>query len=313
MRPASHVRQWLLFAGVLLQLVGCHANKLPIPVQPPYTVYRSPLLLTMAPRRVLLLPSCGEMDDEGYMEHWCRLFAVELRSVKLFEVVTPSLTDPCVVACVEASKRGTYSEATLAAVRLQYNVDAVMFVRMDDFFPYWPPRMAVTTNLVETYSGGVLSSIDGNWDGRDDRIQLLAKEFAQHMTVSQDFSDPDLVLNSPEYFGKFVAHQLAIATARAMFEETVVELRPTAPPQQTAGVTSANQQSCATPPPAVSLTGAVETNDQVQPTQQPDGSGGEEIPRGEELPLPSPTESAATQAAKIESQLVRNMRRSLRL
>lgn len=203
----------------LVAFAGCHAAKAPIRVQPPYTVYRSPQVVTHPPRRVLVVPIETELSDHGYMGHWCRLLTVELRSIKQFEVVTPSMSEPCVTACIASAKRGQFSEAAVSDVRRFYNVDGVLFVRMDDFYPYWPPRIAVSTHLVDTETGAVVSSLDGNWDGRDDRIQLLAKEFAQHMTASQDFSDPDLILNSPEYYGKFVAHQVAIAIYRSFFDE----------------------------------------------------------------------------------------------
>jgi len=285
----DRVRPWqLLMIGiacaVLGGVTGCQSTRTPQVVEPPYTVYRSPNLIYATPRRVLLMPVVSGKYDGGFGDHWYHLLAAELRSTKQFEVVTANGDAACVKQCLADAQRGLYAEQSLLDVRQAYRVDGVLFVRLDDFFPYWPPRMAVNANLVETTQGETIAALDGNWDARDDRIQLLTKDYAQHVVTANELGDPDLIAQSPEYFGKFVAHQIAIQLCQMS--------RPDPPPPVTpisTAVTMATGSDCTGPAGELIGPGGVPVDQYAPATHVTPGF---ELPAGQQVPTLMPTPGA---------------------
>lgn len=207
---------WLL--GLALSLaVGCGAPSKT--VQPPYTVFRSPNLVKSPPRRVLLLPIEKVTKVGEFADRWYATLARELRATKRFEVVVTKSDVPCVRQCLTLLQRGQYDEQALAAVRDHFRVEGVIFVNVTDYYPYWPPRMAATLNLVETTQGETIAAVDGNWDAANDDVRQIAHRYAPRVTASHTLNDPDLLLVSPDYFGKFVANQLAETLCRLMRDD----------------------------------------------------------------------------------------------
>lgn len=204
---------WLALVTALL-VIGCRAGNAPRLLPSVYSAYRSPNLLVAKPRRVLLLPVTSTVYEAGYADHWYQLLATELKSIQQFEVVTASPLEPCVQQCLDQVHRGQFAEGALVAVRDRFRADAVLFVSIADFWPYWPPHMAVGVNLVETTKGETIVSVDGNWDAREQAVQELAQLYAHSLSTTETLSNADIVLQSPEYFGKFVAHEVAAALCR---------------------------------------------------------------------------------------------------
>lgn len=198
---------------------GCQLRRHPNVVRPPYTAYRSPNLLADPPRRILVMPVIPTVFDGGYSQRWYHLFTSELRSLNRFEVVNADPEVVLVQQCLEQAKQGLYPEDTLVELARFYRVDGVIFSRMDNFDPYWPPRMSLNVNLVETFNGETLAAVDGNWDARDKCIEVLIQDYAHDVTTSQEMSNPDIFLQSPEYFGKFVANHVAVALCNLFRDE----------------------------------------------------------------------------------------------
>ena len=106
-------------------------------------------------------------------------------------------------------RNGRYSERVLVKLRDIYNVDAIMFTSLKDMRPYWPQRFSASMQLVSTSTGETVWSIDGVWDGRDQNVSKMAQLSFRNSTAGKMSGDPELVLQSPEYMGKFVACQMA--------------------------------------------------------------------------------------------------------
>jgi hypothetical protein len=209
-------------SGLLLAVAltsGCQLGEKTHVVRPPYTAYRSPNLLADPPRRILVMPVISTVFDGGYSQRWYHLFTSELRSLSRFEVVNADADVLLVQQCLEHAQQGLYPEASLVALAQRYRVDAVIFTRMDNFDPYWPPRMSLNINLVETFNGETLAAVDGNWDARDECTEVLIHDYARSVTTSRGTSNPDLFVQSPEYFGKFVANSVAFALCSLFRDE----------------------------------------------------------------------------------------------
>ncbi len=267
----------------LATLNGCHISRPTTCIDPPYTAYRSPNTLFESPRRILVMPVSATVFDGGFSLRWYHLLTAELRSVKKFEVVTASPDVESVRQCLAEVKRGLYSERSLALVKADYRVDGVMFIRVDDFDPYWPPRMAVNVNVVETSQGATILSVDGNWDARDERVQMLVRDYAQYVTTANEYSDPELITQSPEYFGKFVAHQIATAICALCRDEYQSPSSATSEDKQTQGVSvvaGGVSPEAVSPDPGVEQPVAAETQDL-------DAGDPQMVPSPEELPVPA--------------------------
>jgi hypothetical protein len=179
------------------------------------------------------MPVISTVFDGGYSGRWYHLFTSELRSIKRFEVVNADPEVLLVQQCLEQAKQGLYPEATLAALAQHYRVDGAIFIRMDNFDPYWPPRMALNVNLVETFNGEAIAAVDGNWDARDKHIEVLIHDYAEQVTTSQEMANPELFMQSPEYFGKYVAHDVALALCNLFRDERGLPRPPEIGPVET--------------------------------------------------------------------------------
>ena len=127
-----------------------------------------------------------------------------------------SLKVPCVQQCLAMIQRGQYSEQGLIAVRDFYRVDSVLFIKQADYYPYTPPRMAVSANLVDAETGETVAAVDGSWDADDQRVAELMHQYARDTVLAKRLNNPEFVAISPTHFGKFVAHELADSICRLM-------------------------------------------------------------------------------------------------
>ncbi len=269
------------FVVLIVTTIGCRNVPPQVHLPPPYTAYRSPHLLEAPPRRILLMPPVAPHQFMKSANVWNEQLANELRSIRKFEVVRANPALAPVANCLADIQRGQFSEGALLELRNTLRVDGILFVSFHDCYVYWPPRLAVAVNLVETENGETVAAIDGNWDARDETTKMQAVEYAKRVTTSREFSDPTVILESPHYFGKYVAADIAHGLCMLWNpEEEPGEA--TSDPSQTAGA-PANAADCPTPgnPPAVSPTGA----EAVFPTA---GSAGDTMASQQEEVLPAP-------------------------
>lgn len=194
---------------VVCVIVGCKNVPPQVHLPPPYTVYRSPNLLEAPPRRILLMPPVAPPQHMNSANIWNEQLANELRSIRKFEVVRANPALAPVANCLASIQRGQYSESALIELRNSLRVDGILFVSFHDCYAYWPPRISVAVNLVETQNGETVAALDGNWDARDETTKMQAIEYAKRVTTIRELADPDVVLESPHYFGKYVAADIA--------------------------------------------------------------------------------------------------------
>jgi hypothetical protein len=159
---------------------------------------------------VALLPVDNQTSYLAAGGRFGALLAAELQSARIFELVRLAETDP-LLGCDGQIRNGRFAEPLLAALRSNYHVDGVLFASLKDVHPYWPPRFAASLHLVDTRSGEVMASVDGAWDAREDHVSYQARQFFRQLSLRESLTDDDLILQSPELMGKFVAHQLVAA------------------------------------------------------------------------------------------------------
>jgi hypothetical protein len=233
---------WLLLAGSLMTM-ACRSTPAKVQLPPPYTAFRSPHLLESPPRRVLLMPPVAPPQHLVSANIWNDQLANELRSIRTFEVVVASPALAPVANCLADIQRAQYSEGALAELRNTLRVDAVLFVSFHDCYAYWPPRLTVAVNLVETVNGETIASVDGNWDARDDATRMQALQYAKRVSTAVELAEPQLILQSPHYFGKYVAADVAHAV-RMLWQEDLGNHVPEQLQGTQATATSCEPQAC---------------------------------------------------------------------
>lgn len=213
-RMAQGTRVGLLAIWLVLAVVGCRHTFRGSPVPSAMTAHCAPNFSAMPPRRVILLPVDNQTPYPAAAARFQSLLASELRSARLFELVTLDPCDPQVAPADCYVRDGRFPESLLALLRERYHVDGALFASLKELYPYWPPRFSAALWLADTRSGEVIASVDGAWDARDSHISYQARQYFQSLSLRESLTDDDLVLQSPELMGKFVAHELVSSLAR---------------------------------------------------------------------------------------------------
>ena len=213
MTARRHVIAWLadgcngIIPIILLLLLGCRT---PVPVSPPEPTLAyvgSPRLYRDQPLRIALLPT---VDNTG-QPHAARLvhheLERELAATNLFRIITLPPTVPTYTDLTPLDDQLTF----LNTMRKEHRLDAVLFSRLADYQPYWPPRIGLAAELVSTSDGNTLLSASGQWDARDSFVIKEFDNYASGSSVANAYDSKQLTMQSPEHFAKFVAHQITAA------------------------------------------------------------------------------------------------------
>jgi hypothetical protein len=104
--------------------------------------------------------------------------------------------------------QGTFPEHLLVALHRQFQADAVLFVNINEYHPYSPPKLGATVHLVSTYEAITLASIDGIWDARDEALALEARAYCHQLSQINTLPRCDLILHAPDLFQRFVARKI---------------------------------------------------------------------------------------------------------
>jgi len=187
-------------------LLGCKADR-EFALGPPFSSYRAGQLTDYGVRRVALVPFSNMTDYPHVHDEFTQLLAAELNAAGHFEVVSipehevddPELTPP---------SSGHYDEHLLIYLGKKYGVDAVIFGRVSQFHPYWPPRIGIVMHMVDVREGNVLASTDGIWDARNKYVAGQAEQYYTQLHAQDTLPHSELMLRSPNYFQKFVAYQV---------------------------------------------------------------------------------------------------------
>lgn len=214
-------REWLASAvGVGLvwpQFTGCAWN-CPPPTEcrdvtylkspEGFSYFFDPLFLQRRPRRVLLAATSCQRQPFELQSQFVEQLASSLREAQLFEVVTDHRLHGC--NCdLDAILHGYFNERHLLALTEQYNCEALMLTRVNQFDFNWPMKTAVTVVLIDRAEAVVHMAVDGIWDVGSPDLARAYTSFVldQNQLVPREF----LPVNqqSPRQLQRFVAWQIS--------------------------------------------------------------------------------------------------------
>jgi hypothetical protein len=173
-----------------------------------FSYFFDPLFQERPPRRVLLAATSCQRQPYELQAQFVEQLASSMREAQLFEVVTDHRLHGC--NCdLDAILHGYFNERHLLKLTEQYNCDALMLTRVNQFDYNWPMKTAVTCVMIDRAEAIVLMAVDGFWDvGSPD----LARSFSsfvldQNQMVPKEFLA--VTQQSPRQFQRFIAWQIA--------------------------------------------------------------------------------------------------------
>lgn len=187
---------------------GC-AHKVHNASPPTFSRYRAPDFDFYGIRRVVVLPAENQTRYPDAAEQFRANLANELRSAGLFEVVELPVYNR--ICPSTAGLQGTFPEQLLVDLAKQFQAEAVLFVNVNEYHPYSPPKLGATVHLVSTHEAIALASVDGMWDARDGALAAEAQGYYHQLSQNGSLPRRELVLHSPDLFQRFVARKIVAA------------------------------------------------------------------------------------------------------
>ena len=107
-------------------------------------------------------------------------------------------------------EKGEYPIEALAKANSVYNVDRVLFVRINEWQAFEPMEIGVTLHLVDSHEAQLLVSEDRNWSLQDPAVKEAYRRYLCDRFRCK--GDIDIYYRCPTYFCDFVSNQLVQLT-----------------------------------------------------------------------------------------------------
>ncbi len=202
---AKMVKQFILLV-LALSAGGCHLCKEP---QAPLTPnIGSHLRQSSTPiRRVAVLPIECNVQDRAAAKLLQDSLIESLRQRGAFEIVEvdQTLLGPCSPKIVE---NGIYDERQLVWLMRRFNVDAVMYSRLNHARQVIPQSISAICHIVDARESYVIATAEGGWD-----LSFPAdkERFNNYVRLNDmDFLELDLAQQSVQAMTAFVGEEIAM-------------------------------------------------------------------------------------------------------
>ncbi len=161
-------------------------------------------------RRVLVAPFKNETQYSKVDQTIEPIFNTEFARIKMFEIL-PSLGGMRTeLKDMNLREKGTFYKLRLYDVGERYNVDAVIFITITDYFPYEPCRIGISAQMIHTYSGVVVWALSETYDSNLRDVESLAKQYYfEKLRYSHPLFDWRIMTKSMRYFARAVASNVA--------------------------------------------------------------------------------------------------------
>ncbi len=193
--------------ALLLLMGGCAKYPPPEP-RPPS--------LHIGPKRLLVLPfhDRSRYSAYDYADDFTRALAEKLTDwTHTTDVVVAEGMD----LGTDPFLSGRMPLDVLVQARQEYLADAVVFGTLSELNPYRPLSVTVNIKIVETAEGATLFSHAERWDAAEHEVRRRVEAYHSRNPDAPDGRfGPDIMFNSPRYFLRFVADQIAFRVSRTL-------------------------------------------------------------------------------------------------
>ncbi len=174
-----------------------------------YSLFVAPDFASIAPQRVLIVPTGTESGRYQIPIHFAEALAGAIRSAGVAEVVFPPQME-CLMT-VDRLLTGQFDERDIASLSRNWQCDGILFVRVNQLQAYAPLKASVTAALVDARESVVVFAIDGNWDTSDSEIRAGFEHFVKQGSLDVSDSEMRLQRQAPSRLMAYVAYQLTSA------------------------------------------------------------------------------------------------------
>ncbi len=132
-----------------------------------------------------------------------------IRKRHLFNISTLYRREPA-WRTLDLSTDSSYSLEELSTIRKQLKADAVLFGRINQYYPYPNLLVGIHLKLIDLRNGKLLWATEQVWDSSDKRVERRMRlYFNSQMRAGFQPLDWELLVTSPRAFNKFVACEIA--------------------------------------------------------------------------------------------------------
>ena len=133
-----------------------------------------------------------------------------IRKRHLFSLSTLYRASPTWRTLDLSTTESSYSLEDLSTIRKQLKADAVLFGRINQYYPYPNLLVGLHLKLIDLRNGKLLWATEQVWDSSDKRVERRMRlYFNSQMRVGYQPLDWELLVTSPRAFNKFVACEIA--------------------------------------------------------------------------------------------------------
>ncbi|HMO13186.1 MAG TPA: hypothetical protein PKD64_01780 [Pirellulaceae bacterium] len=188
----------------------------PIIVDPrKYSLYVSPHLHQLMPKRVLIVPTGTESGQFHSPALFADAMAGAMRAAGIAEIVFPPQIN-CQMS-VDNILSGQFDEHDIIELSRAWHCDAVLFVRVNQLRAFAPLSASVTAALVDATESVVIFAIDGNWDVADPDIKPSYERFVKLSSIECSDAELRLLTQSPNRLFAYIAWQMTTALQQASY------------------------------------------------------------------------------------------------
>lgn len=158
-------------------------------------------------RRVAILPMESNFEDQAGAKLLQSSIVESLRQRGAFEIIEipPERLGPCSTSIIED---GVYDERQLVWLMKQYNVDAVMYSRLNHVKQIAPQSMSAICHIVDARESYIIATAEGSWDLS---FSGDLERFREYVRLNDlNFFDMDLAVKSPQAMNAFVGEEIAL-------------------------------------------------------------------------------------------------------
>jgi hypothetical protein len=178
------------------------------PIAPP-RAYRDLSLDGGTIRRVLVLPLADESSTGASIDGVNACMRDEMIKLRRFDVVQPDPSDATSKPSEGPKKTGRIEISTIIELGRRYGVDAVMFGSVDNYRPYAPPALGISSSLIDVQTGKIIWEVRDLLDAADRNTEVAMQDFF-HAQASHDQTvmGDEIMASSPAWFGRFAARRV---------------------------------------------------------------------------------------------------------
>ena len=174
----------------------------------------NPQVFGSRPNRVVMVASGRSNGSYRTHQKIITELAAQIRGQDQFEIVAPR--DRYLQGHSDNILEGKFEEAELVRIAREFNADAVLLIKVNEFRPSPPMRANLSIAILDANESVVAFGMSGVWDLANMNTKQAFEQFLYN-TSSGSANEGNLYLQSPNQLFRFIGSQVADSITRSGF------------------------------------------------------------------------------------------------